>query len=237
MRILALSLMLAAAAQAGEWPEAMRGQKWADRGAMALIDQLGDADTRKRALARTELRARGFRALPALLHRQSDPDPARRRAVAKLIGSLYSGAVPRFAVKDATLVAACAELERISGLRVFAKGQAARPITLDLPSGSFWTAVLAICKKGGVGLAPHFRSNRYDRDLAPYLPFVSARLGREFPAPKNAYVSGPVLVQLDARAIGGERAGTLEISVRTLPRVPVLASARPRMSNGIDWES
>ena len=84
----------------------MRGQKWADPAAMAWIDMLGDDDVRRRTKANAELRNLGFRALPALLHRQSDPDPARRRAVAKRIGALYSGAVPRFLTRAATLAEA-----------------------------------------------------------------------------------------------------------------------------------
>lgn len=226
MRIVVIIVLLAGGALAGGVPEPIREAEWVDAGTFAAVEA-GEFEKLARA---------GIRAAPALLHHRQTQPAERQARVASLLRRAYRFEIGSFVLKGVTLAEACRRLAEASGVTVRAEGEAARPITVKLEDATFWEAVLAICEAGGVGLAPHHV--RFDRTkwLAGHRG-NPVTIGPAHPRPKHVFTDGPVLVQLAAKEIAGERAGTLEVRVRYVPELPVRAMTVPHFRDGRDWEN
>jgi len=245
-KLLAMTLLLAAPATGPA--ERIHGQ---DRQTQThevqiatAIDALGAEQYDVRTSAYRTLAELGIRAAPALLKRRLDPDPERRKRVADLLQAAYRFRVSNLSLNKASLAEACQSLTEASGVLVRAQGDARRPITLDLQNTSFWHAVLAICRKGRVGLAPYSASGeQWPRTgMQPdWMPGAASRkhpvvLGPQYRRPKNAFVDGPVLVLLKARPIDRERAVLLSMQLRYVPDLPLRALTRPPITDARDHE-
>lgn len=225
MRASVAVLLLCSIARAQGIPKQLQAAEWADARAIHAAAE-GDL------AALVDI---GIRAAPVLIHERETLDPGRDERVKQALEAIYRFRVDSFGLKDATLAEACRKLTEVSGVTVRADGKAAKPITLAMRDTGFWEIVLEICRKGDVGLAPHYREHRHDTWM-PGFRGSPVILGGTHPRPTHAYADGPVLVQLSASEIGGERAGKLEITARYVPEVPVRAVSLPQL-NGDDWES
>ncbi len=131
------------------------------------------------------------------------------------------GDVSSFALEEVSLDQACARLSAATGLPVEARGEARRPISVDLERVGFWQAVLAVCEAGEVGLEPSSQG--------------TVVLGAQWDLPA-AEADGVVLVLARGGGVRGERSGTLDIALRLAPGFEVVGAAAPDFSGGTDHE-
>ncbi len=216
-------------------PKFLADQDWNRGDTNTLIDQLAHRESGVRRRATDRLRALGPKAYPLTLHRANDLNPQIRRALASLWDP-FPGALRGFFVEDVSLREACARLTAHTGFLVTADDEGTARVTVKIESGSVWDAVVALARAAHVGLKPHHQTFRSISSWPAGVRGDAIVLGSKFPRLKNAHVAGPVLVQLSAHALDGERAGVLRITMRTLPEVPILGVTKPIFDNAEDGE-
>jgi hypothetical protein len=145
----------------------------------ALIEQLGDADYRKRDEAVFKLRAEGVKALPALREAINHPDPEVRRRARDLAPQLETAALlaPRrvsLKVNNRPIREIFDSIEKQTGYKIDSWGAGNRTTcSFDFTDLPFWEALDIVCQASGMVLqqgygADHIQLHARDG----YVPYV-----------------------------------------------------------------
>jgi hypothetical protein len=215
--------------------------------AVRLVEQLSDADYRRREQAVEQLRRLGPPALPALRAAANHPDAEVRRRVNDLIPILEVEAA--LAPKRVTLKTSDKPLRQVldalqdqSGYKIDVFGpNLEQKISVDFNDVTFWQALDAVSREAGLvldpnqGIADGRVRMRSAEAFAPYL-----------------HHSGPFRVSVDGlqqlrsvplsqvpKSTGAPRRSetlTLELTVTTEPRLPLLGVGEPRLLAAYDSE-
>jgi hypothetical protein len=171
--LLALALSGSGLARAGDAPSA--GPTDADR----LIQQLGDADFRKRDDATLRLKNEGPAILPALRAAINNSDPEIRRRVADLIPALETAVIltPKrvtLKVHNWTVREVLSAIEKQTGYKIESWGAGNRTTcSFDFADLTFWEALDAVCQATGLVLQQGYGDDRIRLQAREgHVPFV-----------------------------------------------------------------
>jgi len=161
-----------------------------------LIEDLGSASYLEREQAGRDLEAIGPVAVGELRKAAANRDVeistrairlADRLEEKALADSMVSGKRIRLKVTDMSVVAAVAELQKLSGQQIDLAGDKApllaRKITLDTGEVTVWEALRHLCEKGG--LIEQFSANRRNQ---PIMPFNQIQPVQQVPSQPGAIV-------------------------------------------------
>jgi hypothetical protein len=160
---LAALLILAGAARS---PGQAPSRPPAGPGLDALVEQLGDADYRKREAAVRRLQAAGLAAVPTLKKALGHRDAEVRRRVRDLIPAIETAAflTPRrvsLHMTKKTLRQVFDEVTRQTGYKIeFWSSSPAQTYSFDFKDLTFWEALDRICRESGLGVQQNWGDDR-----------------------------------------------------------------------------
>lgn len=210
-----------------------------------LVEQLGDADYRKRDLAIQQLAAHGLKALPALKAALNHPDAEVRRRIHDLIPALETAAVlaPRrvtLKIGDRPLKEVFDALEKQTSYKVeFWGGDARKTYSFDFNDVPFWQALDAICSATGMVLQQGYGDDRIRlQHQEGHVPFV--RYDGSFRLTPTGFQH---YRNIDFGLIGKGGAGnrrsetlTLTFAVFSEPRLPMLGMGEVKLDAAYDTD-
>jgi hypothetical protein len=212
----------------------------------ALIDQLGDADFRKRVAASRGLEALGPDALPGLRKALGHPDPEVRRRVRDLIPVIETAAAlaPRrvsLKMVNKPLRAVIDELTRQTGFKIeFWANNPAQTYSFDFKELTFWEALDRVCRDAGLILQQTWGEDcirLHQQDGQPLhvryegaFRFVPTGLQQTRYLAFTAPARNPAMPPMPQETL------TLNFSIFSEPRLPLLGVGEIKLDAAYDTE-
>jgi hypothetical protein len=211
-----------------------------------LIEQLGDADFRKRDEATRLLEAQGMKALPALKKALGNPDAEVRRRAHDLLPRLEVAALvaPRrvtLKMANKPLRAIFDEMTKQTGYKIefwTAPANTGRTYSIDFQDIAFWPALDRICRDANLVLQHSYGDERIIlQSQGGHVPHVQHEGAFRFvPTGFQMYRN------LEFGLVGGggelqpqhNESLTLSFLVFSEPRIPLLGIGEPRLEAAYD---
>ncbi len=210
-----------------------------------LIEQLGDADYRKRDDAALRLRGEGIKALAPLRSALGHPDAEVRRRVRDLVPALETAAVlaPRrvtLKLNHRPLREALDAIEKQTGYKIESWGPANRTsYSFDFTDLPFWDALDTVCRPSGMVLQQGYGDDRIRLQAQEgYVPYV------QYDGPFRIVPTGfQHYRNIEFGLVGKGGAGgartetlTLGLTVFAEPKLPLLGMGEVRVDAAYDTE-
>jgi hypothetical protein len=240
---LAAVLGLSVAARAADGPPAPAPSP----AVRALIEQLGDADFRKRDEAVRRLEAEGTAAVPALRKALGHPDPEVRRRARELVPAIETAAIlaPRrvtLKMSGKPLRAVFDELTRQTGYKIeFWTGNPNQVYSFDFAGLTFWEALDRVCQAAGLALQPNYGDDRVLLQQQPqeeHIPFIRYAGAFRF-VPVSLQETRTVQFGGAARNLGLPQPPdslSLAFNIYSEPRMPLLGIGEVKLDAAFDTE-
>jgi hypothetical protein len=210
-----------------------------------LIEQLGDADYRKRDEAEIKLRGEGVKALPALRLAVNHTDPEVRRRAQELVPALETAALlaPRrvtLHVNNRPIRAVFDSIEKQTGYKIDSWGAGNRTTcSFDFTDLPFWEALDIVCQGTGMVLQQGYGADHIQLHAQEgYVPYV------RYEGPFRLVPTGfQHFRNIEFGLVGKGGAGgtrnetlTLGFTVFSEPKLPLLGMGEVRLEAAYDTD-
>ncbi len=211
-----------------------------------LVEQLGDADFRKRDEAVERLKAEGVKALPTLRAAVKHPDPEVRRRLVELIPAIETAAIlaPKrisLSLKDKTITEILAEMNKQTGYQFeHWNNQPETRYSIAFKDATFWQAMDQLNKTTGMELQQNWGDDHVR--LQPHgsggasSAYTYTDGSFRFQATGFQLYKHVDLSQSGRGTVNRSETLTFMFSIQSEPRLPILGVGEVRLTAAFDSE-